>query len=60
VIVAVEGRIPAAVKSWVLKEDRSGFDEEIVDSAERDVVRDVREGLGHTGSTQAHTRTGDR
>ena len=38
VIVAVEERIPAAVKSWVLKEDRSGFDEEIIESAERVVA----------------------
>ena len=60
VIVAVEGGIPAATRSWVLKEDRSGFDEEIVDSDERDVARDAPEGLGHAGSKQAHTTTGDR
>ena len=60
VIVAVEERIPAAVKSWVLKEDRSGFDEEIIDSVERDVGRDAREDAGHTGPQQAYTTSGDR
>ena len=34
VIVAVEQRIPAAVKSWILKDDRSGFDEELIDTLE--------------------------
>ena len=35
VIAAVENRVPTAVKSWVLKEDRSGFDEEIIESREQ-------------------------
>jgi len=43
VIAAVEQRIPAAVKSWVLKEDRSGFDEEIIDGIETAPGRLVRE-----------------
>jgi proteasome lid subunit RPN8/RPN11 len=47
VIVAVDERIPAGVKSWVLKEDRSGFDEEIIDSVERVVARPARESAGH-------------
>ena len=34
VIAAVENRTPTAVKSWVLKDDRSGFDEEIIESRE--------------------------
>jgi proteasome lid subunit RPN8/RPN11 len=59
VIVAVEERIPAAVKSWVLKEDRSGFDEEIIDSVEREVARPAQEGAGHAGSKQAYTTSGD-
>ncbi len=46
VIAAVEQRIPAAVKSWVLKEDRSGFDEEIIDTLETVSVRPVRERAG--------------
>ena len=41
VIAAVEQRIPAAVKSWVLKEDRSGFDEELIDALERDAAPPV-------------------
>jgi proteasome lid subunit RPN8/RPN11 len=60
VIVAVEGRIPAAVKSWVLKEDRSGFDEEIMNSVERVAAGPARENTGHAGSTRAHTTPGDR
>jgi proteasome lid subunit RPN8/RPN11 len=39
VIVAVENRLPAAVKSWVLREDRSGFDEEIIESPGQGVGR---------------------
>jgi proteasome lid subunit RPN8/RPN11 len=41
IIAAVEQRIPAAVKSWVLKEDRSGFDEELIDGLEREAPRPV-------------------
>ncbi|HEX7573477.1 MAG TPA: M67 family metallopeptidase [Bacteroidota bacterium] len=47
VIVAVEERIPAAVKSWVLKDDRLGFDEEIIDSVERVVAKPAGESAGH-------------
>jgi proteasome lid subunit RPN8/RPN11 len=53
IIAAVEERIPAAVKSWVLKEDRSGFDEEIIDRLERDIARPARVGIGHPVSRQA-------
>lgn len=53
VIVAVEERIPAAVKSWVLKEDRSGFDEEIIDSVDRVVAGLARESAGDDGSRNA-------
>jgi proteasome lid subunit RPN8/RPN11 len=53
VIVAVEAGISAAVRSWVLKEDRSGFDEEIIDSVERVVAGPEREGTGHAGSAPA-------
>lgn len=42
IITAVEGKIPAAVKSWVLKEDRSGFEEEIIDSLERESAPPAR------------------
>jgi len=47
IIAAVEDRIPAAVKSWVLKEDRSGFDEELIDSIDRDPERPARERKGY-------------
>ncbi len=53
VIAAVEERIPAAVKSWVLKEDRSGFDEEIIDSLERDSAGPVRERAAYALRRQA-------
>jgi proteasome lid subunit RPN8/RPN11 len=53
IIAAVEERIPSAVKSWVLKEDRSGFDEEIIDSIERDPGRTVRERAGYAIPKQA-------
>lgn len=53
VIAAVEHKIPAAVKSWVLKEDRSGFDEELIDSVERVIDRPARERVGYTESRQA-------
>jgi proteasome lid subunit RPN8/RPN11 len=53
IIAAVEDRIPAAVKSWVLKEDRSGFDEEIIDSLERDVARPAHKQVGYTVSKHA-------
>jgi len=33
-IASVENHTPTAVKSWVLKDDRSGFDEEIIESRE--------------------------
>jgi proteasome lid subunit RPN8/RPN11 len=53
VIAAVEQRIPAAVKSWVLKEDRSGFDEEIIDALETAPARQVRERAGAAVSKSA-------
>jgi proteasome lid subunit RPN8/RPN11 len=53
VIAAVEQKIPAAVKSWVLKEDRSGFDEEIIESVEQVIDRPARERVGYTESRQA-------
>jgi len=53
VIASVEERIPAAVTSWVLKEDRSGFDEEIIDSLEGDAARPVSKRAGYTVSKQA-------
>lgn len=53
IIVAVEEKIPAAVKSWVLKEDRSGFDEEIIDSLEHDETRPARALPAYTASKQA-------
>jgi len=34
VIASVENRVPTAVKSWILKDDRTGFDEEIIESRE--------------------------
>jgi len=53
VIIAVEQGNPAAVKSWVLKDDRSGFDEEVIESFERDEARPAH---GRTGYTIAkHT-----
>jgi proteasome lid subunit RPN8/RPN11 len=42
VICAVEARVPSAVKSWVLKEDRSGFDEEVIDDLVHEGVRPLR------------------
>jgi len=53
VIVAVEARIPAAVRSWVLREDRSGFDEELMDSVERAVAGPAGESAGPAGSKGA-------
>jgi proteasome lid subunit RPN8/RPN11 len=53
VIAAVEQKIPAAVKSWVLKEDRSGFDEEIIESVEQVIDRPARERVGYTEPRQA-------
>jgi proteasome lid subunit RPN8/RPN11 len=53
IIVAVEQRIPAAVKSWILKEDRSGFDEEIIDTLERDAARPVGQRVGYTAVKQS-------
>ena len=53
IIAAVEERIPSAVKSWVLKEDRSGFDEEIIDSLAQDPGRIVRERAGYALPKQA-------
>jgi proteasome lid subunit RPN8/RPN11 len=53
VIVAVEERIPAAVRSWVLREDRSGFDEELMDSVERAVAGPAGESAGPAGSKGA-------
>jgi proteasome lid subunit RPN8/RPN11 len=53
IIAAVEERIPSAVKSWVLKEDRSGFDEEIIDSLAQEPGRIVRERAGYALPKQA-------
>ena len=53
VIAAVEQGIPAAVKSWVLKEDRSGFDEEIIDLLETAPVSPARERKGAAVSKTA-------
>jgi proteasome lid subunit RPN8/RPN11 len=53
IIAAVEEKIPAAVKSWVLKEDRSGFDEEIIDSLEGEYARPSRKHAGYAVSKGA-------
>ena len=59
IIAAGEERVPAAVRSWVLKEDRSGFDEEIIDSLERDAVRPASIRAGYSVSKQASITPGE-
>ena len=44
VIASVEERIPCAVRSWVLKGDRTAFEEEPLESLQKEAYRPIRKG----------------
>ena len=45
-IAAVRDGNPAAVRSWILREDRSAFDEEILEITDGELLRPCGEGRG--------------
>ncbi|HUI64116.1 MAG TPA: M67 family metallopeptidase [Bacteroidota bacterium] len=51
VIASVEERVPCVVRSWVLKDDRSAFEEEPLESLREDSYRRIK-----TASTRAIRR----